>query len=298
MKSSKKSKFPKLKITALKNIKTPLIKSFQYIAILLIGGIAGFASNEILNKESIHKTTTYHASYPASKSTAYNSPQTVNQVAAIEKPWMPKAIPQIDRQGYSLAYDAKNRNPAWVYEHLTNDKLQGNADRENSAFKEDNNIPAIFRARLNDYKGSGFDRGHMACAADHKNNVEAMDDTFFMSNMCPQCPQLNRGFWAKLEKYTRDLTSSYSHVHVISGPLYLPREESDGKRYVKYQVIGSNDVAVPTHFFKVLRLEKPSGSTDTQAYIVPNEPIASAAAIDSFKVTLDKVERVAGLIFQ
>jgi endonuclease G, mitochondrial len=294
MKSTKKSsKFPRMKINALKNIQTPLLKYFRYSAILIIGFVFGLIYKELLNKET-NKTTTTDL---GSKASEHKLPQRDYQVATIEKPWMPKPIHLIDRKGYSLAYDARNRNPAWVYEDLTSDKLQGNADRENSAFKEDSIIPAIFRAKLNDYKGSGFDRGHMAPAADHKSNLDAMNDTFFMSNMCPQCPQLNRGFWAKLEKHARDLTKSYAHVYVITGPLYLPRDDKDGKRYVKYQVIGSNDIAVPTHFFKVLRLEKSSGSTDTQAFLVPNEPITTNTAIDSFKVNLDKIERVAGSIF-
>jgi endonuclease G, mitochondrial len=53
----------------------------------------------------------------------------------------------------------------------------------------------------------------MAPAADHRANTESMADTFYLTNMCPQCPQFNRGYWKKLEKYVRDLTKSYTHVH-------------------------------------------------------------------------------------
>ena len=200
---------------------------------------------------------------------------------------------EIHRPGYSLTYDARHRNPSWVYEHLTNDSLQGDAERI-SEFKEDENIPKHLRSTTADYKGQGFDRGHMASAADHRSSQEAMNDTFYMTNMCPQCPELNRGYWAQLEKHIRDLTKTYQDVYAITGPLYLPATENSGKRYVKYQVIGKNDVAVPTHFFKVIRF----GKNEAKAYILPNKPIASDTPLDTFQTTLETVEKEAGLILQ
>lgn len=156
----------------------------------------------------------------------------------------------IHRPAYSVGYDAQHRNPKWVFEHLTSESMKGDADRSHSVFKEDESFPQHLRATLSDYRGSGFDRGHQAAAANHKSSMEAMADTFYLSNMCPQNPQCNRGHWAQLEKHVRDLTHDYQNIFVITGPLYLPYTESDGKRYVKYQVLGKNDVAVPTHFLK------------------------------------------------
>lgn len=214
-----------------------------------------------------------------------------------ERKALPKELPSIHRDCYSLNYDCRTKNASWVYERLTVENLQGNEDRENFNFKEDHIIPEIFRSTIADYRGSGFDRGHLAPAANHKNNPEAMADTFFMSNMSPQHPKLNRGYWSKLEKYVRDLTKSYPVVHVITGPLFLPQEEADGKRWVKYQVIGKNDVAVPTHFFKVIVLEKASGQNESRAYIIPNQSIKPDTPIENFRTTTQKVERAAGLRF-
>lgn len=211
-------------------------------------------------------------------------------------PGMPVSYFHINRNGYSLAYDAVHRNPAWVYEHLTVSGLNGNTDRSHFDFLEDNTIPEHLRAMLIDYKGQGFDRGHMAPAADHRASSEAMKDTFYLTNMCPQCPKFNRGYWAKLEKHVRDLTKVYKHVHVITGPLYLPYTDVDGNRYVKYQVIGKNDVAVPTHFFKIINLDNENGITKTEAYIIPNEEIQANTYLDTFKTTVQKIERLAGFI--
>ncbi|WP_059062624.1 DNA/RNA non-specific endonuclease [Candidatus Protochlamydia naegleriophila] len=124
----------------------------------------------------------------------------------------PRSFFRIDRSGYALAYDASRRNPQWVYEHLTTDSIQGNANRSHANFKEDDNIPPHLRATLVDYRGCGFDRGHMAPAADHRSSERALCHTFFMTNMCPQCPELNRGYWSKLEKHVRDLTQQYNNM--------------------------------------------------------------------------------------
>jgi len=66
----------------------------------------------------------------------------------------------------------------------------------------------------------------------------------------------NRDKWNDLEKEVRNLVKKYDNVWVVTGPLYLPKRESDNKSYVKYEVIGNNNVAVPTHFFKVVLCEK------------------------------------------
>jgi endonuclease G, mitochondrial len=168
-------------------------------------------------------------------------------------------------------------------------------DRLHFDFKEDEQIPEQLRATLADYKGSGFDRGHQAPAANHRSNPKAMADTFYLTNMCPQCPKFNRGYWARLEKHIRDLTKNYQNVYVVTGPLYLPYEEGN-KRFVKYQVIGPNDIAVPTHFFKVITLEDLQGRKEMNAYILPNAEIPSNAPLHQFETTIQKIEKTAGLI--
>lgn len=205
---------------------------------------------------------------------------------------------QIERAGYCLAYDASHRNPAWVYEHLTAEDLAGGVERSDFDFKEDKDIPEILRASLADYKKQGFDRGHMAPAANHRSSPEAMSDTFYLSNMCPQSPQLNRGYWSKLEKHIRSCLKNYQNAYIVTGPLYLPYNDKDGKRYVKYQVIGKNDIAVPTHFFKVITLEDRRGNLATEAYILPNQAIPANTELSTFKTSIEKVEKLAGFIIR
>ena len=189
----------------------------------------------------------------------------------------------------------ETRNANWVYEKLTKENLDNYASRKDFSFKEDPSIPALFRSTLKDFRKSGFDRGHLAAAANHKDSLDAMADSFTLCNMSPQTPEFNRGYWAKLEKYVRDLTRNYETVEVFTGPLFISKVE-DGKKWVTYQVIGDKDVAVPTHFYKVISLKK-SDEKKLEAYILPNEPIAMNMSLDIFKTTLQKVESAAGISF-
>lgn len=217
------------------------------------------------------------------------------QVASRE--FQPIPSPVIERPGYVLAYDGKTRHASWVYEELTANNLEGATERADFDFEEDPLIPPSLRANKSDYKGSGFDRGHLRPAANARSSPQAMKDTFYLSNISPQHPQLNRKFWLKLEKHVREMAQRHDKIYVITGPLFLPETASDGKKYVRYQVIGENNVAVPTHYFKVIHGKKERANI-TEAYIIPNRPIENNLPLSTFAVTLEKVEKAAGLIFE
>ncbi|KAF2686248.1 hypothetical protein K458DRAFT_298319 [Lentithecium fluviatile CBS 122367] len=200
------------------------------------------------------------------------------------------------------SYDRRTRNPHWVAEHITPSSLAANnADRKHSVFVEDVSIPEMFRAKLKDYFRSGYDRGHQVPAADAKWSQEAMDDTFALSNMCPQVGDgFNRDYWAHFEDFCRRLTKSYPSVRVVTGPLYLPKREADGKWRVSYEVIGSPpNVAVPTHFYKVIFAEdgQIGGKVALGAFVLPNAVIANNKPLGDFEVPVEVVERASGLEF-
>lgn len=209
---------------------------------------------------------------------------------------LPNASYIINRSAYSLVYDPRTRNPIYVYEKLDSSCLKGRITRDKCSFKEDMLIPEIFRNTLKDYSKSGFDRGHLAPAANHKQNTEVINDTFFLTNMCPQHPQLNRGYWKRLEKYVRDLTQVYDSIEVFTGPLYLPVHDENGKKWVTYQVIGDNNIAVPTHFYKIILIHEQEQSF-IKAYVLPNENIPSGISLNTFETSVEKVEKAAGVCF-
>ncbi|WAR30989.1 NUCG-like protein [Mya arenaria] len=200
---------------------------------------------------------------------------------------------------FVLAYDRRNRNAHWVFEHLSPEKLPSSkhADRGKSNFFEDKVIHEKFRSYRDDYKRSGYDRGHLAAAGNHRHSQQAMDETFTLSNISPQVGEgFNRGIWNNLEKYVRSIARKNRNTYVCTGPLYLPRRESDGKMYVKYEVIGQNNVAVPTHFFKVVAIETNAGDFEILSYVLPNQPLKDDTSFKTFLTPLDSVERAAGLL--
>lgn len=201
-------------------------------------------------------------------------------------------------------YDRRTRNPFWVAEHITPYSLSlKNADRKHSSFVEDATIPEAFRAKLSDYFRSGYDRGHQVPAADAKWSQAAMDGTFGLTNMCPQVGEgFNRDYWAHFEQFCRDLTKKYPSVRIVTGPLYLPHKEPDGKWRVSYEMIGSPpNVAVPTHFYKVVYGEdgtnSPSSKVALGAFVLPNARISNDRRLAEFEVPVEAVERASGLEF-
>lgn len=214
------------------------------------------------------------------------------------------------RQEFVSCYDRERRNPLWVVEHVTPESLKstkgqpGAPDRKFSNFMEDQKVPLKFRARLADYFRSGYDRGHQAPAADAKFSQKAMDETFFLSNIAPQVGEgFNRDYWAHLEDFCRRLTQKYNSVYIVTGPLYLPKKDADGKFRVTYEVIGNPpNVAVPTHFFKIVVAEKPVGNPGTSdvavgAFVLPNDKITNDTPLTSFSVPVEAIERSTGVEF-
>ncbi|CCG84858.1 protein of unknown function [Taphrina deformans PYCC 5710] len=239
---------------------------------------------------------------PAGRMTPDLAPQnSTMSPATILQFGLPGPIADVSiKQGFVAGYERRMRNPAWVAEHLTSEKLaQKDGNRGKSVFFEEVSIPPKFRAKLADYARSGYDRGHQVPAADCKFSQQAMDETFSLMNICPQVGDgFNRDYWAHFEDFCRRLTRQYKSVRVITGPLYLPRQHEDGKWRVTYEVIGSPaSVAVPTHFFKVIVADqgRPGETPAVGGFVLPNAMIPNETKLTDFLVPVDAIERASGL---
>uniref|UniRef100_T1GZV5 Endonuclease n=1 Tax=Megaselia scalaris TaxID=36166 RepID=T1GZV5_MEGSC len=199
---------------------------------------------------------------------------------------------------YILYYDTRNKIAFWVYEHLTADSVRNShVNRRYSEFLPEEDIHPFFRSNNGDYYRSGYDRGHLAAAANHKLEQQHCNETFRLCNISPQVGVgFNRDAWNNLEIHVRKLTNSYTHVYCFTGPLFLPRRE-DGKMYVKYEVIGNNNVSVPTHFFKIALLERSDGKYDVESYVLPNENIDNNVPLNNFFEEPETIEKAAGFLF-
>ncbi|XP_057561359.1 nuclease EXOG, mitochondrial isoform X2 [Hippopotamus amphibius kiboko] len=196
---------------------------------------------------------------------------------------------------------------AWSLNSLTTREVPGifffefgDADRKHCKFKPDPSIPPTFSAFNEDYVGSGWSRGHMAPAGDNKFSSKAMAETFYLSNIVPQNFDNNAGYWNRIEMYCRELTERFEDVWIVSGPLTLPQTGSDGKKTVSYQVIGQDNVAVPSHLYKVILARRSPGSAEPLAlgaFVVPNEAIGFQPQLSEFQVSLQDLEKLSGLVF-
>lgn len=194
-----------------------------------------------------------------------------------------KADSIIDRPGYSLGYIEYHEQPAWVVYHMTYEEAVTKAAKRGDNFQEDPKVPTG-SATLADYRRSGYDRGHLAPAADMAFSVRTMDDSFYMSNMSPQKPQFNRGIWKDLEAQVRQFAITEKDIYVVTGPI-LPK--------TKTVTIGANKVTVPTHYYKVIYDRTPPEKMI--GFILPNE--GSNKRLQDFAVTVDAVEEATGLNF-
>ena len=208
---------------------------------------------------------------------------------------LPTAFPILKKEGYILCYDGRNRIPLWVFETLSKESLKAEVNRKKGVFQSDTEIYASHRAGLEDYKESGFDRGHLAAAANHMRSEKELKGSFLLSNMAPMDPDFNRGIWSRLESRSRMWTNDYEGVYVISGPLFLP-EKQGSKNEVHYRLIGKNQVAVPTHFFKII-IGKKGAQYVKEAYVLPNTAISKDVSLREFLSSIEEIEKSSGIEF-
>lgn len=195
---------------------------------------------------------------------------------------LPHSEGQIVRKTYyTLSYNEKHEQANWVYYELNPSFINGKAKRQNK-FRPDMAV-LTSSASLEDYKASGYDRGHLCPAAAMKLNSKAMSETFFMSNMSPQVSAFNRGIWKDLETQVRTWVLKEKHLYVVTGPVF---KDNKGK-------IGENSVTVPGYYYKVVY-----DDTDEKkmiALLLPNAD--SNALLSSFVVSVDSIEKLTGIDF-
>ena len=189
----------------------------------------------------------------------------------------------LQRKGFTLSYNAERGVPNWVAWELTRKEVQGKEERKDK-FVPDPDLPEP-RVVHADYTGSGYDRGHMAPAADMKWSKQAMQESFYMSNICPQNQKLNRDDWGDLEEICRKWAKKYGTVHIACGPIY---DQKSPKR------IGKNRVAVPDRFYKVVLIYNRKNPI-AMGFLFDNK--AHHQAISKYMVSVDSVESVTGMDF-
>lgn len=191
----------------------------------------------------------------------------------------------VEHQGFTLSYDEEWEQAAWVAYTLERKNLQQAWGKRPRNFTTDP-LVRTGSATDNDYRGSGYDRGHLAPFADFAWNRAYALETFHLSNISPQARQFNQGIWRELEELTRDWANRFKRLYVVTGPVMTKDPKGTiGRR---------NRVAIPAAYFKVL-LDLDDPEQKGIAFIIPNE--ISFRPIPEYVVSIDEAEQITGLDF-
>ncbi len=205
---------------------------------------------------------------------------------------IPTADQILYNRHYISGYSYYFRQAKWVLEIVNPDETDDVERLDN--FRPDYRVPEMFRADLDVYAGSGYDRGHLVSSANQIETNIQNSETFLLSNMSPQKPKFNRGIWKSLEEAVRrlDRKEKVFETYVITGPLFYFDQEvvMMGDENEKIDV----SLPIPHAFFKAILTENNTGSINMWSFIIPNEP--TAESLESFLVKTSKVEKISGLL--
>lgn len=192
----------------------------------------------------------------------------------------------IEHTGFVVSFCPKTNCPSWVAWELTAAETKGSQQRSNYAFMPDAELPMDNQVVTGDYTGSGFDRGHMCPAADMKWSADAMHDCFYMSNICPQTPQLNQNWWEHVESACRRWAKREGEIFIACGPIFHSK--------IKATIGREHRVAVPDGFYKVI-ISLREGAEKGIAFRYRNDD--SRQTMEDAAMSIDKLEKQLKLDF-
>ena len=183
----------------------------------------------------------------------------------------------LHKTAFDICYFCKYKHPLAVAYTLKGDLVKKKISRKGLSFRPDYNLPTKCRSYSKDYSGTGYDRGHLASNASFDYNRAIQKQTFLMSNIAPQKPQLNRKYWAKVEKFTRYLAVKYKQVEVVTGVC-------KNKGFIK------NKVGIPAYWYKIIYIPK---TNNYVVFLAPNTNTGmSKAKLKEYRATLEKIKKV------
>ncbi len=237
------------------------------------------ASRPDIKRPSPQKESAKQVSSPTTSTKTFQIP------AGTEIPQLKvKRKEQIIRhEGYTVSYNSDYRIANWVAYELTASEAQSQKVERSNKFVPDPQVKGA-TATNEDYTRTGYDRGHLAPAGDMKWSAKAMRESFYLSNICPQKPKLNRGIWKELEEQCRLWAKENGALLIATGPVIT----DDMKR------MGKNRVAIPKAFYKVICYHTGTAYKGI-AFLFENRNYENA--LKTMAIPIDSVERVTGIDF-
>lgn len=188
----------------------------------------------------------------------------------------------VQHSHYTLSYSEADEQARWVAYMLTRYRTKGDVPRTDF-FEEDNDV-STGSANYEDYRGSGYTRGHLMPAADSRWDETAMEESFLMSNITPQTKDFNEGIWSRLEGKMRHWANVYDTIFIVTGPILSDKPS---------KTIGhENHVSVPKAFYKAIYCPRKQQAI---GFIVPHKD--SYEPVQQFAVSIDELEKQTGIDF-
>ena len=222
----------------------------------------------------------------AKKAPAKSSTKTFKIPAGTEIPCLKVKRQEqvIKHEGYTVSYNSEYRIANWVAYELTATEAKSKKTERSNKFVSDPLVKGA-TATNEDYTRTGYDRGHLAPAGDMKWSAKAMRESFYLSNICPQKPKLNRGIWKELEEQCRLWALDNGSLLIVTGPVIA----GDMER------LGKNRVAIPKSFYKVVCYHTEKGYKSI-GFLFENRDYKDNS-LKSMAIPVDSVEKVTGIDF-
>ena len=288
------------------------------IVILLIAFIIGQTNKESLDdgasiEEIVNSTQEMPDSMvagivsPLNKRQDNSIPETIGNVdlnVLIKDIQTPNQL--LTRINYSTSYNRQTKCPNWVAWHLTAEHTDGEFPRRGVPYFENGEACGIGKVSRATSKGdyfvdmeieeprpnfddwsempTGMSHGHICPAGDNKWSKAAMNQSFLLTNMCPQDESLNGGGWKKLEEKCRDWAKMYGDIYIVAGPIFYNGVNRS---------FGKNKIGIPDAFFKVVLCV--NGSPKAIGFIYQNN--SSSQSMKECVHSVDEVEDVVGMDF-
>lgn len=213
---------------------------------------------------------------------AFSFVQPAHALARNPAPGVPRGSIKLEKTGFELSFNRHHKQADWVFYSLGPDQLV-DCEARPGHFRADPELPDDVSPTLADYRGSGYDRGHLSPAGDNKWSYEAISDSFLLSNVSPQPAGFNRGIWENLESLVRAWAEESGGLWVTTGPVL-----DDG-----LDTIGDSEISVPREFYKVLLTKK----ARHRSAIAFRLPVDAEGDLADYAVSVRSVEEATGLDF-
>ena len=286
-----------------------LFISFVFILAFFIGNCSddNIEESEIVNDESLSEDEDNIAT--VEEDSAIELVLIPKYSNALEVPLSNGSLPEqiLYRYAYTTSYNNKTKCPNWVAWHLTAEHLDGPYNRKGVPYYGDDgsilgissSVDIVHNSYLEDLEAEAprqehsdwrehpdnIDHGHMCPAADCKWSKEVINQSFLLTNMCPQNHDLNGGDWEYLEDRCRTWAKRYGDIYIVAGPIF--------KNGSPHLTMGLNKVGIPDAFFKVVLCLK--DTPKALGFIYPNNGIHHK--IEEYVLTVDEVEDISSIDF-